>query len=281
MDIKILVCCHKPGRILRHECLLPIHVGKDLSNFDLGIIGDNTGDNISKKNPIYSELTGLYWLWKNVDADYKGLFHYRRCFSYEPNHRLIVIKQTIQQYINKLLFLFRVKKEATISILHKYDNFEEYEDHIKRFCSNLEIELTPDVNVIAPFPITFLTKPTKSHVMYIGGFYMDLLGEIIEQNYPDFYKYYQEATEGNVFYYGNLSIMDKETFNEYCSLLFDVLQKHEEESINRNYVIDLYHERAYSRVPAYLGELLTNAFILYCKEKKKVIEKPVSYLQNG
>ncbi len=36
-------------------------------------IGDNTGDNISLRNPNYCELTGLYWAWKNLKCDYIGL----------------------------------------------------------------------------------------------------------------------------------------------------------------------------------------------------------------
>ena len=44
---------------------------------------DNKGDNISGKNGNYSELTGLYWIWKNKlcrqeGDDYYGLVHYRR-----------------------------------------------------------------------------------------------------------------------------------------------------------------------------------------------------------
>lgn len=45
----------------------------------LSYIGDDTGDNISDKNCYYSELTGLYWVWKNVkDVDIVGSCHYRR-----------------------------------------------------------------------------------------------------------------------------------------------------------------------------------------------------------
>lgn len=42
-------------------------------------LSDANGDNISEDNPYYSELTGVYWVWKNViDQDYVGICHYRR-----------------------------------------------------------------------------------------------------------------------------------------------------------------------------------------------------------
>jgi hypothetical protein len=42
---------------------------------------DDTGDSISSKNVHYSELTGWYWLWKNMrDLEVIGLCHYRRYF---------------------------------------------------------------------------------------------------------------------------------------------------------------------------------------------------------
>lgn len=43
---------------------------------------DNTGDNISNKNLTYVDLTGVYWIWKNVnDCEYKGNIHYCRFFT--------------------------------------------------------------------------------------------------------------------------------------------------------------------------------------------------------
>ena len=64
-------------------CYLPLHVGKN-GKEGFGYRGDDTGENISWKNPNYCELTGLYWAWKNLDVDYLGLVHYRRHFSAKP-----------------------------------------------------------------------------------------------------------------------------------------------------------------------------------------------------
>jgi len=44
--------------------------------------GDDTGENISYKKPNFSELTVMYWAWKNQDADYYGLCHYRRYMAF-------------------------------------------------------------------------------------------------------------------------------------------------------------------------------------------------------
>ena len=43
---------------------------------------DNRGDNISSKNLTYVDLTGVYWIWKNVhDYRYKGNVHYKRFYT--------------------------------------------------------------------------------------------------------------------------------------------------------------------------------------------------------
>ena len=79
MNIKILVAVHKNYRMPDDPMYLPVFVGKEIHpTVNHTFQGDNTGDNISKKNPHYNELTALYWGWKNLDVDALGLVHYRR-----------------------------------------------------------------------------------------------------------------------------------------------------------------------------------------------------------
>ncbi len=79
-NIRIIVATHKPYWMPEDPMYLPLQVGRAVGP-DLGYTGDDTGDQISAKNPHYCELTGMYWAWKNLQADWIGLVHYRRYFS--------------------------------------------------------------------------------------------------------------------------------------------------------------------------------------------------------
>lgn len=82
--VKILVACHKPDKVFNNDVYIPIHVGRAVSKYKEEMkvmIGDDTGDNISTKNPYYCELTAQYWAWKNLNSEYVGLCHYRRYFK--------------------------------------------------------------------------------------------------------------------------------------------------------------------------------------------------------
>lgn len=80
MSISIYTITHVPFTPPEDPVYVPLQVGC-AAKPDYGYLKDNTGDNISAKNSRYSELTGLYWIWKNhADTDYIGLCHYRRYF---------------------------------------------------------------------------------------------------------------------------------------------------------------------------------------------------------
>ena len=86
MKTVITVATHKQYWMPDDELYLPVFAGTDFKDVEEirylpeRYAKDNTGDNISIKNKNYCELTVLYWAWKNLDADYIGLAHYRRHF---------------------------------------------------------------------------------------------------------------------------------------------------------------------------------------------------------
>ena len=62
----------------------PIHCGSALSDKTVCSLRDDTGDNISEKNPWFLETTGIYWIWKNDNHQYKGQYQFRRRFDINP-----------------------------------------------------------------------------------------------------------------------------------------------------------------------------------------------------
>ncbi len=90
-SIAIFLATHVKFDPPNNPIYIPMHVGKK-GKPDLGYIGDDIGDNISDLNPFYSELTGLYWIWRNIqDITYVGLCHYRRWFI--NDNRIAMNKQ--------------------------------------------------------------------------------------------------------------------------------------------------------------------------------------------
>lgn len=77
MDTRIYEITHKKFAKPSLPEYIRLQVGAALHT-DLGYEADNTGDNISEKNPNFCELTGIYWLWKNIHCDIIGVCHYKR-----------------------------------------------------------------------------------------------------------------------------------------------------------------------------------------------------------
>ena len=183
-SIKILVAAHKPYLMPPDSIYLPIQVGSALTNANLGFITDSTGDNISVKNPNYCELTALYWAWKNLDADYIGLCHYRRYFvmNKDPNKW--------QRLINR-------------------DFIEE----------KLET-----VDIILPKPRNYYIETSYSQYVHAHHAEdLDYTREIITERYPDYifsYDKLMNSTKGHRF---NMFIMKRVLFDEYMRWLFDIL----------------------------------------------------------
>lgn len=149
---------HKPYKLPEGDCYLPLHVGKE-GKKEFGIDGDNVGDNISLKNQYYCELTGVYWAWKNLDADYIGLVHYRRYFGrkgrwikkYKDSYLEILTDDDIRELTAKYSVILPKKRNYYIETLYTHYAHTHYAEHL---------DLTRDIiEKLSPEYLPSLIKP--------------------------------------------------------------------------------------------------------------------------
>ncbi len=216
---------------------LPIQGGKALTDTDLHIQGDNElngqpCDNISDKNPTYSELTAMYWAWKNLkklhpEVKYIGLCHYRRFFAFDE------------------------RKFFTPDIPASEDTISHYKLDTDKIIRTLE-----SGKIILVKPDTF-PYSVKAHycICHISDNYR-ATQEVIHEKFPDYYDAFLDVMEhSNKLSARNMFIMKWEDFERYCEWLFAVLS----EIDNRVHYQD--YGTYQKRVPAFIAERLFNVYV--------------------
>ena len=104
-DIRMYCLCLDNHLLSKVKKLNYIPVGLGGANFSSGWLRDNTGDNISNKNPYYGEYSFHYWFWKNelnkiTDGNWVGFCAYRRFWLND--------KLEINQDLKSNLRMFRI-----------------------------------------------------------------------------------------------------------------------------------------------------------------------------
>lgn len=159
-NIKIMVVTHKEAPMPKNDSLyIPTLVGNNKENiYFSNCFKDDIGINISEKNPNYCELTALYWAWKNLNADYIGLVHYRRLFVEPNNAKEIVSIETISELLKENDVILPKKRnyyiETTASHYKHNHNFEDLLETRKIIEEDFP-------NYISSFDLVM--KETKSH----------------------------------------------------------------------------------------------------------------------
>ena len=140
MSTTIFAMTHKKFIPPSDKMYVPLHVGRE-GKEDLGYLSDNTGDHISHKNQYYSELTGMYWVWKNYQgSDNVGICHYRR-FLVNDAGRLFSDKE-----IESLLTRFDLITTKTLTMRYPYYDGFSHNHNLKDLEAAMEIvgEMYPD-----------------------------------------------------------------------------------------------------------------------------------------
>lgn len=245
-DVRVVVATHKEYEMPQDEMYLPLEVGAACREQHTDYQKDNTGENISEKNPGFSELTGLYWAWKNLDNEYIGLVHYRRYFTKEK------ATGKPEQRLKKVLTLKQasaILNETDIILpgLRKY-YIENLYDHY-------------------------------AHTMYIEP--LDMVGDIIREQFPKYHKEFSDLHKRKSAHMFNMMIMKKEVLNDYCEWLFAILFELERRVENKGLKYDDFHARFYGRVSELLLDVYVRTNGLKYKEVKAVSIEPVNWIKKG
>ncbi len=244
-NIKIIVAAHKKYQMPKDKMYIPVQVGAEGKELIENYTPDNTGDNISKLNPYFCELTGLYWAWKNLDADYIGLVHYRRYFTESK----------------------KIPKEEDKKfecVLTK----EQLEEKLK------------NVDVILPKKRKYYIENLYSHyehTMYVEP--LEKTRKIIQDKYPEYldeFDMLHKRTSAHMF---NMLIMRKDILNEYCTWLFDILFELQKQIDESKY--DSFHARFYGRISELLLDVWINKNQIKYEEIKVIDMQNVNWFKKG
>lgn len=246
-NIKIFVCSHRTVPLGRSDILIPMQMGSALTAEDLGMVRDDGDDNISGKNKCFCELTAQYWVWKNCQADYVGLFHYRRFLNFKNNEKAF----------------------------HQFgDNFAEKfgftEDNMLRLCHNYDIIL-PNKYPHIPGKISLYDAYARDHIKSD----MDKTLAILSKKYPQMKetaeKVLKEQAQG---YFMNIMISSKSFFDQYSAWLFDILFELEAQIKDELEKRDVYQKRVYG----FISERLLNVYVEYLRQNLKIKIKELPLL---
>ncbi len=173
------------------DYVYPIQVGAANTDIKIATIADNKDDNISEKNVNYSELTGLYWIWKNKlcsvgtsDGEigqYYGLSQYRRMLVFSDD-----------------------------DLLRLQDN---------------------DIDAVLPYPMPYEPNIHAHHERYLKDVDWNALLTALRELQPEYADCFPQVLEQQYLYNYNVILAKKSVLRDYCAWLFPILERTEELSV--------------------------------------------------
>ena len=249
--VKLYTSHHKPSAFLSSPIIKPIHVGKANSFNEICCDGDDSGDNISFKNPFYCELTAQYWVWKNdISSEYVGFMHYRRHLNFSNK----------QDYPEDV---WGVVNEDVISSTYE-DKFGLNEKSIVEAIGEYDILLPKKWSVKQAGSKNNYEHYKVSQYLHIEDYQAAI--DCLLYLYPEYSSAVKEFNSAHDGYYTNMFVMRTELFCEYSEWLFKIFNELEKEFALKNY------NAQEKRVIGHISERLFNIFIIH-KEKNSSLKK--------
>lgn len=202
---KIYVAMHKPYRVKEDPLYVPLQVGA-MGREKFCAVCDDVGTHISQRNRSFCELTGLYWIRYNSDADVAGLVHYRRYFAGKGLRR---------------------------------------GDRWNRILSESELSrLMKQADIILPKKRHYVIETTLSHYAHIHH-EKDLqeTRAVIQEQCPQYLSAFDSVMNKRSGHRFNMFVMKRDILHEYCDWLFPILFELEKRIDISDY--DAYNQRVF------------------------------------
>ncbi len=240
---------------------VPVMAGKKLNTGPTWMEGDDTGDSISDKNLYFSELTGIYWVWKNTRQDLTGCCHYRRYFTAQKEPLDLILKR-------KLYFLIGLYKKRYGLI---------YTKNIQRFAGKVLgeqeiLDIFQNHDAILPQPRKLKYSVQEHYRRYHKISDLVIIRKILAENHPEYLQSFQNMLESKRLYANNMFVLPQQTFYLFMEWWFNVLFEFEKR-------VELSEYGGYQqRILGFIAERLLTTWFLH--QNLKVKELPVLYFKN-
>ena len=214
-----------------------IHAGKKNSKIDLGIRGDDSGDNISELNSRLDELSVIYWAWKNTRSDFIGFTHYRRFLILPGNGETML-----------------------------------GDDNNHVITMNEVIDLLSDCDILVREVVTFSSAYSRDFEMRSDDVGYQIFIKHLRSRFPEYLPTLDLMQAGQRLIGNSMFFTRWKVFDEYCKWIFSFIIPAAIEFFDQPYKND--SER---REISYMGEMMFQVFLMHNHLKIKYLHTACGY----
>ena len=270
-DIKIFVS-HRidiNSELIDNPLYVPVRCGAVFDHENpMQIVGDDTGDNISELRMSFCEFTVQYWAWKNIEADYCGLCHYRRYLSF--SEKRFKTDDYNMVYTSVLTPVGEKRRFGLLDPICMADEIRRYDLVVSEYAEVSKIST----------PCGKMTTVREMWDAYDGEFFekkvIAWMFQLIDETAPMYSQSAREYFAGTRHRGFNCYVIRRELFDRLCRLQFPIMFE-----ISRRLNTDGYTQTM-RRTPAFIGEMLYGIFVYHVttKEHWRVCERQLVFFRD-
>lgn len=237
------------SEIIPNPPYVPVRCGAVFdSENPMKIQGDDTGDNISERRMSFCEFTVQYWAWRNAEADYYGLCHYRRYLSFSEQR----FKTDEYNMVHVPVLTPGGKRRFGLSHPQQIDELiSTYDGVVSEYADVANI----------PTPAGKKTTVREMWEAYDGVFFdksvIDLMFQLIDRLSPQYSQSASAYFSGTRHRGFNCFVLKKELFFRLCQFQFPIMLEIERLLDTTGY------SQMMLRTPAFIGEMLYGIFLYH------------------